>query len=45
MGSQLDPVEREPVCADLNRAILGESELYRRTVLSLVIPYSSNMPT
>jgi len=37
VGSQLDPVEREPVCADLNRAILESQGLSKQPILETLI--------
>ncbi|XP_050050150.1 ran-binding protein 9 [Dermacentor andersoni] len=43
VGYQLDPVEREPVCAALNSAILESQKLPRRPPLELVIAHSREL--
>lgn len=43
VGYQLDPVEREPVCAALNSAILESQKLPRRPPLELAVAHSREL--
>lgn len=43
MGYQLDPVQREPVCAALNSAILESQKLPRRPPLELAVAHSREL--